>query len=164
VSRLCRPASIGLALIAPSRGVESPVPTGVHTLVWTAAGWMSWKPPAKKIIGCVWCGRTQFQWTCWGTEMGGVSDVRRGVCMRESKEWLRRFFICLVFIYLFFDFCFWFFVFNLIYFSFNCAREIMSCYIRNFPGGRHNQGWRGGLIWTKCGEVSWGGWMGGCLG
>ena len=37
MSRLCRPASIGLAMIAPSRGVESPVPTGVHTLAWTAA-------------------------------------------------------------------------------------------------------------------------------
>jgi len=36
MSRLCRPASFGLAIIAPSRGVESPVPTGVHTLAWTA--------------------------------------------------------------------------------------------------------------------------------
>ena len=25
-------------VIAPSRGIESPVPTGVHTLAWTAAG------------------------------------------------------------------------------------------------------------------------------
>ena len=25
------------AKLAPSRGVESPVPTGVHTLAWTAA-------------------------------------------------------------------------------------------------------------------------------
>jgi len=37
VSHLCRPASFGLAVIALSRGVESPVPTGVHTLAWTAA-------------------------------------------------------------------------------------------------------------------------------
>jgi len=29
VNRLCRPASFGLAIIAPSQGVESPVPTGV---------------------------------------------------------------------------------------------------------------------------------------
>jgi len=36
VSRLCRPASIGLAVIAQSRGIESPVLTGVHTLAWTA--------------------------------------------------------------------------------------------------------------------------------
>jgi len=32
------PCSFGLAVIALSRGVESPVPTGVHTLTWTAAG------------------------------------------------------------------------------------------------------------------------------
>ena len=38
MSHLCRPASFGLAILAPSRGVESPVPTGVHTLAWTAAG------------------------------------------------------------------------------------------------------------------------------
>ena len=38
VSRLCNLASFGLALIAPSRGVESPVQTGIHTLAWTAAG------------------------------------------------------------------------------------------------------------------------------
>ena len=37
MSRLYRPASFGLAIIAPSRGVESPVPTGVYTLAWTAA-------------------------------------------------------------------------------------------------------------------------------
>ena len=37
MSRLRRPASFGLAILAPSRGVESPVPTGVHTLAWTAA-------------------------------------------------------------------------------------------------------------------------------
>ena len=30
-------------LIAPSRGIESPVPTGVHTLAWTAAEWISWE-------------------------------------------------------------------------------------------------------------------------
>jgi len=30
----------------------------------------------------------------------------------------------------------------------------MLCYTRNFPGGRHNQGWRKGLISTKCGEDS----------
>ena len=37
MSCLCRPASFGLAIIAQSRGVESLVPTGVHTLAWTAA-------------------------------------------------------------------------------------------------------------------------------
>jgi len=50
VSRLCRPASFGLAVIAPSRGVESPVPTGVHTLAWTAAGWVLWEPPEKRLV------------------------------------------------------------------------------------------------------------------
>jgi len=35
---LCCPTSFGLAIIAPPRGVESPVLTGVHTLVWSAAG------------------------------------------------------------------------------------------------------------------------------
>ena len=37
VSRLYRLVSLGLVIIAPSRGVESPVPTGVYTLAWTAA-------------------------------------------------------------------------------------------------------------------------------
>ena len=37
MSRLYRPVNFGLAIIAPSRGVESPVLTGVHTLAWTAA-------------------------------------------------------------------------------------------------------------------------------
>ena len=36
MSRLCRPDSFGLAIIVPSRGVETPVPTGVHTIAWTA--------------------------------------------------------------------------------------------------------------------------------
>jgi len=33
-------------LIALSRGIypRSPVPTGVHTLAWTAAEWISWEP------------------------------------------------------------------------------------------------------------------------
>ena len=35
-------------LIAPSRGIESPVPTGVHTLAWTAAERISWEPSERK--------------------------------------------------------------------------------------------------------------------
>ena len=50
MSRLCRPVSIGLAIIAPSRGVESPVPTGVHTLAWTAADECCENPRKKKIV------------------------------------------------------------------------------------------------------------------
>ena len=49
VSRLCRHVSIGLTIIAPSRGVESPVPTCVHTLVWTAADECCQNPRKKKI-------------------------------------------------------------------------------------------------------------------
>ena len=37
MSHLYRPDRFGLDIIVPSRGVESPVPTGVHTLTWTAA-------------------------------------------------------------------------------------------------------------------------------
>ena len=48
MSRLCRPVSFGLAIIAPSRGVESPVPTGVHTLTWTAADECCENPRKKK--------------------------------------------------------------------------------------------------------------------
>ena len=48
MSRLCRPT--GLAIIAPSRGVESPVPTGVHTLAWTAADECCENPRKKKIV------------------------------------------------------------------------------------------------------------------
>jgi len=50
VSRFCRPASFGLVIIAQSRGVESLVPTGIHTLTWTAAGWLLWEPPEKKKV------------------------------------------------------------------------------------------------------------------
>jgi len=50
VSRLCRPASFGLAIIAPSRGVESPVPTGVHTLAWTAADECCENPRKKNLV------------------------------------------------------------------------------------------------------------------
>jgi len=48
VSRLCRPTSFGLAIITPSRGVESPVPTCVHTL--DCGWWVLWEPPGKKKI------------------------------------------------------------------------------------------------------------------
>ena len=48
MSRLCRPANIGLVIIAPSGGVESPVPTSVHTLAWTAADECCENPRGKK--------------------------------------------------------------------------------------------------------------------
>jgi len=35
---------------SPVPGVESPVPTGVHTLAWTPAGWVLWEPPEKKLV------------------------------------------------------------------------------------------------------------------
>ena len=50
VSLLCRPASLGLTVITPSRGVESPVPTGVHTLAWSATGCVLREPPEKKMV------------------------------------------------------------------------------------------------------------------
>jgi len=50
VSRLCRPASIGLTIIAPSRGVESLVPTGVHTLAWTAADECCENPRKQNLV------------------------------------------------------------------------------------------------------------------
>ena len=49
MSRLCRPASFGLA-IDPSQGVESPVPTGVHTLAWTVTDECCENPREKKIV------------------------------------------------------------------------------------------------------------------
>ena len=49
VSRLCRPASNGLSIIVLSRGVESPVQTGVHTLAWTAADECC-ENPREKIV------------------------------------------------------------------------------------------------------------------
>ena len=50
VSRLCRPANFGLGIMSPSRGVESPVPTGVHTLARTAADECCENPRKKKLI------------------------------------------------------------------------------------------------------------------
>ena len=50
MSRLYRPANFGLTIIAPSRGLESPVPTGVHTLAWTAADECCENPRKKKIV------------------------------------------------------------------------------------------------------------------
>ena len=50
MSRLCRPATFGLVIIAPSRGVERPVPTGVHTLAWTADDECCENPRKKKIF------------------------------------------------------------------------------------------------------------------
>jgi len=50
VSRLYRPTSIGLDIIGPSRGVESPVPTGVHTLAWTAADECCENPRKIKLV------------------------------------------------------------------------------------------------------------------
>ena len=50
MSRLCRPATFGLPIIDPSRGVESPVPTGVHTLAWTAADECRENPRKKKLV------------------------------------------------------------------------------------------------------------------
>ena len=50
VSRLCRPVSFGLVIIAPSRGVESPVPTCVHTLAWTAADECYENPQKNKLV------------------------------------------------------------------------------------------------------------------
>ena len=50
MSRLCQPVIFGLAIIAPSRGVESPVPTGVHSLAWTAADECCENPRKKNLV------------------------------------------------------------------------------------------------------------------
>ena len=50
VSRLCRLARFGLAIITPSRGIESPVPTGVHTLAWTAGDECCQNPRKKNLV------------------------------------------------------------------------------------------------------------------
>jgi len=36
--------------MSPSRGVENPVPTGIHTLAWTAADECCEKPRTKKLV------------------------------------------------------------------------------------------------------------------
>jgi len=50
VSRLGRPTSFDLTIITPSRGVEIPVPTGVHTLAWTAGDECCENPRKKKLV------------------------------------------------------------------------------------------------------------------
>jgi len=50
MSRLYNPTSFGLVIITPSRGVENPVLTGVHTLAWTAADECCENPRKKKIV------------------------------------------------------------------------------------------------------------------
>ena len=50
MSRLCPPTSFGLAIIAPSRGVESPVPTGANNFAWTAAAEYCENPRKKKLV------------------------------------------------------------------------------------------------------------------
>jgi len=48
LSRLYSPASFGLAIIAPSRGVEGPVPTGVHPSRGLRLDDCCENPPKKK--------------------------------------------------------------------------------------------------------------------
>jgi len=48
------PCQLGLDIIAPSRGVESPVPTGVHTLAWTAVDECCENPRKKIWLRLVW--------------------------------------------------------------------------------------------------------------
>ena len=50
MSRLYRPVNFGLAIIVPSRGVESPIPTGVDTLAWMAVDECCENPPKKKLV------------------------------------------------------------------------------------------------------------------
>ena len=67
MSRLYRPASFGLAIIAPSPGVESPVPTGVHTLAWTAADECCENP------------RTIFFFVAFGVDEPNSSEPAKGL-------------------------------------------------------------------------------------
>jgi len=63
------------------------------------------------------------------------------------------FYVILLFLLIFCFLCFLIFsCFFPIY-----AREVMSCYIRKFPGEIRSQGWQGGLIATTRDETFWGG-------
>jgi len=74
VSHLDRPVNFGLTIIGPSRGVESPVPTGVHTLAWTATDECCENPRKKKLVA-FGVDEPNFSEPD-GTERGGVSGVR----------------------------------------------------------------------------------------
>ena len=76
VSRLCRPASVGLDIIAPSRGVESLVPTGVHTLAWTAANECCENPRNFFFFVAIGVDEPNSSEPAKGLKEGGVSGVR----------------------------------------------------------------------------------------
>ena len=82
VSRLCRPASIGLVVIALSRGIESPVPTGVHTLAWTAAGpsrgrTLAWTP--SRGLRLVRTPREKNFFVAFGADEPDSSELAKGL-------------------------------------------------------------------------------------
>ena len=86
MSRLYRPASVGLAIIAPSRGVESLVPTGVHTLAWTAADECCENPRKKKnVIVAIGVDEPNSSEPAKGLKEGGVSGVRRYVLAGKRR-------------------------------------------------------------------------------
>ena len=79
MSRLCRPASFGLAVIAPARGVKSPVSTGVHTLAWTAADECCENPRKKNLVA-------------FGVDEPNSSEpakgLKQGVCQGSGGGWI----------------------------------------------------------------------------
>ena len=109
MSCLCRPASVGLALTAPSRGVESPVRCP-HPRV--DCGWMDVEPPRK--TNWLRLMRTKLisvnllrDWKrgCFRCEAGGVFVEKK----RMNGEIFFGFFsnVSLIFSFLFiFHFCF----------------------------------------------------------
>ena len=95
--------------------------------------------------------------------------MRRGVCLRELGEEVRRPF----FLFNVYDFCFSLIRFVMFILFLNCYSYFLSffcvvispylcprgysSYIRKFPGEIRNQGWQGGLIATTRDELFWGG-------
>jgi len=73
------PVSVGMALISPSPGIESPVPAGVRTLACTAAECISCEPPGKKMVA-FGADEPSSSGPAKGLKGVGISDVKPGVC------------------------------------------------------------------------------------
>ena len=77
---------------APSRGVESPVPTGVHTLVWSAADECCENPRKrkKKIIVAIGVDEPNSSEPVKGLKEEGVSGVKRYVLAGKRRMGQKR--------------------------------------------------------------------------
>jgi len=81
---LLRSCSCPVICLCSPTGVsaDSPVPSGVHALNWTAVEWISWEPPLKKKFVLVLVNLRR-DWT----RKGRISDVMRKVCwFKRSGE------------------------------------------------------------------------------